>query len=343
MKNKLIQSLFLLFIFFANQAYSNTINSINFIGLNNVAESTLLKYVPLKVGDEYSDSASNATIQSLFKTDLFSDISIINNDGVINISVLENPTIKYFEFNLDSDSGFSNWLKNEKKLLTPEQLNEIVITNNLSSGSPFTQQKLDELILTLNSKYFGSGYYNVAMSQETSIDTQNRVGIDITIQQGERAKIEKFIISGANSFSEDTLLKFFKIGEPDMSIINYFTKKDFFSDTEFDNGIEMMTYHYFNKGFLDFKILDIVTNLDNDKEKISLDIQISEGIQYKLGKVSFDGEFGQISPSALNDAISLKEGDEFNREAMIQDIQTITDLFADEGYAFVDVNPVLSE
>ena len=35
----------------------------------------------------------------------------------------------------------------------------------------------------------------------------------------------------------------------------------------------------------------------------------------------------------------IKEGDEFNREAMIQDIQTLTDLFADEGYAFVDVNP----
>ena len=132
MKNKLIKSLFLLFIFFANQAHSNTINEINFIGLNNTTENTLLKYVSLKIVDEYSDSLSNATIQSLFKTELFSDISIINSDGVINISVLENPTIKYFEFNLDSESGFSNWLKNEKMLLTSEQLNEIVISNNLT-------------------------------------------------------------------------------------------------------------------------------------------------------------------------------------------------------------------
>ena len=158
MKNNLIKSLILLFIFFANQAYSNTINAIKFIGLNNTTENTLIKYVPFKIGDEYSDSVSNETIQSLFKTGLFSDISIINNEGVINISVLENPTIKYFEFNLDSESGFSNWLKNTKKLLTAEQLNEIVITNNLSSGNPFTQKKLDELILTLNSKYFESGY-----------------------------------------------------------------------------------------------------------------------------------------------------------------------------------------
>jgi outer membrane protein insertion porin family len=343
MKNKLNKLLVLLFLFFTSQAFSNPVVEINFIGLNNTTESTLLKYVPFKVGNEYSDTASDEIINSLFNTGLFSDISITNNYGVINISFVENPTIKYFEFNLDSGSGFSNWLKNEKKLLTPEQLNEIVAANKLSPGNPFTQQKLDEIILALNSKYFESGYYNVVISQKTLIDTQNRVGIDITIEQGERAKIEKFKISGASSVSEETLTKFFKIGESDMSIINYFTKKDLFSQTEFDKGIETMTYYYFNKGFLDFTILDIVTNLDNDKEKISIDIKISEGIQYKLGKVSFDGEFGQISPSVINNAITLNEGDVFNRESMIQDIQAITDLFADEGYAFVDVNPVISE
>jgi outer membrane protein insertion porin family len=343
MKNKLNKLLVLLFLFFTSQAFSNPIVEINFIGLNNTTESTLLKYVPLKPGDEYSDSASNAIIQSLFKTGLFLDISIINNDGIINISLLENPTIKNFEFNLDSGSGLSKWLKNEKKLITSEQLNELIATNKLSPGNPFTQQKLDEFILTLNSKYFESGYYNVVISQETSIDTQNRVGINLIIKQGERAKIEKFTISGVSSVSEDTLIKFFKIGEPDMSIINFFTKKDLFNETEFDKGIDTMTNYYFNKGFLDFKILDIVSDLDNDKEKISLDIKISEGIQYKLGKVSFDGEFGQISPSILKDTITINEGDVFNRKSMIQDIQAITDLFADEGYAFVDINPVLSE
>ena len=71
MKNNLIKSLILLFIFFANQAYSNTINAIKFIGLNNTTENTLIKYVPFKIGDEYSDSVSNETIQSLFKTGLF--------------------------------------------------------------------------------------------------------------------------------------------------------------------------------------------------------------------------------------------------------------------------------
>ena len=43
MKNKFIQLLALLFLFFTTQAFANPINKINFIGLNNTSESTLLE------------------------------------------------------------------------------------------------------------------------------------------------------------------------------------------------------------------------------------------------------------------------------------------------------------
>ena len=241
MKNKLIQSLFLLFLFFATSAYSNSINKINFIGLNNTAENTLLNQMPLKVGDEYSDSASNVIIQSLFKTGLFSDISVINNKGILNISLVENPTIKYFDIKLDANSGFASWLKGEKILLSKEILNEELKSKELLAGSPFTQRKLDDFIKFLESKYSGSGYYNSKINPNISIDSQNRAGIELIINQGERVKIESFSISGASQISEEKLLKLFKIGEADMSLMNYFTKKDLFTEAEFSQGIESMT------------------------------------------------------------------------------------------------------
>ena len=40
-----------------------------------------------------------------------------------------------------------------------------------------------------------------------------------------------------------------------MAFINYFTKKDLFTDAEFAQGIDLMTYTYFDLGYLDFKIL----------------------------------------------------------------------------------------
>ena len=75
---------------------------------------------------------------------------------------------------------------------------------------------------------------------------------------------------GANSFSEDKLLKLFKIGEADMMLINFFTNKDLFTEAEFSKGIDSMTNAYFDSGYLDFQILNVETKLDDNKDKISL-------------------------------------------------------------------------
>ena len=343
MKNKLNHILVIVFLFFTTNAYSNPINEINFIGLNNTSENSLLKEIPIKIGDEYSDSASDTIIQSLFQTGLFSDISVTSNEGNINITLVENPTIKFFVFNIDSGSGFSNWLKGEKLLLSTETLKEELETNKLSSGNPYTQTKLDEFLLLLKSKYSGSGYYNAKISPSISVDAQNRVGIELNINQRERVKIESFSISGSNEIPSERLLKLFKIGEADMAFVNYFTNKDLFTEAEFSQGIDSMTNAYFNLGFLDFKILNVETKLGDKKEKMSLSIQISEGIQYKLGKISFNGGLEVFSREELAGTITTNEGDIFNRSTIIRDIQTLTDKFADKGFAFVDINPVTTD
>ena len=343
MKNKLIQYLTILFLFFTSQAFSTPINKINFIGLNNISESSLLKEIPFTIGMDFSSYESNKIIEALFKTELFSDISIVNTEDSLEITLVENPIIKYVDLKLESDSGLSGWLKGEKMLITGEIFDEQLNIFELTSGNPLTQRKLNELTLLIESKYIESGYYNSQIIKDIDIDSQNRAGVTISIDQGKRAKIESFRISGAKKISEDELLELFEIGEANFAVVNYFTNKDLFTEAEFRNGIDLMTNTYFDSGYLDFTINAVNTELDNNKEKIFIEIQISEGIQYQLGTVSFDGESGVISESSLTNAISMKMGDVFNRNQVIEDIQTLTDLFADQGYAFVDINPVTSE
>jgi outer membrane protein insertion porin family len=43
-----------------------------------------------------------------------------------------------------------------------------------------------------------------------------------------------------------------------------------------------MTNKYFDSGYLDFKIINVDSKLDDKKEKISININISEGIQYQI-------------------------------------------------------------
>jgi len=343
MKNKFIQYSAILFLFFTTQAFANPINKINFIGLNNTSESTLLTLIPFEIGQNFSLQVSDKIIESLFKTGLFENIQITKNENTLNISLKENPNIKYFEIKLNSGSGFSNWLKSEKMHLTSEELNSLKTDNQLSIGNTYTKRRLDDFVLLLESKYSDSGYYNSQIEQTISIDNQNRAGIELSITQGNRAKIESFSITGNKKFTENNLLKSFKIGEADFSLINYFTNKDNFTELEFARGIDLMTNNYFDSGYLDFKILNIDSSLNVNKDKISIKIEIYEGIQYKLGNVTFDGELGNLDITDLNSAIALNEGDIFNRNSIIQNIQSLTDLFADQGYAFVEIDPVTSE
>ena len=149
MKNKLRILASVLFFFFTTHSFSSPISKINFIGLNNAPEESLLQLIPFKVGQEYTSASSDGIIESLFETGLFSDISISNNENSLNITLKENPIIKYFDISLDSGSGFTNWLKGEKMLMSKDLLDEELINSTLSAGNPYTQRKLDNLILFL--------------------------------------------------------------------------------------------------------------------------------------------------------------------------------------------------
>jgi len=135
----------------------------------------------------------------------------------------------------------------------------------------------------------------------------------------------------------------FTIGEADFMLINLFTNKDHFTDIALNQGLELMTNLYFNSGYLDFKVLDVISTLDDNMEKLNIDIQISEGIQYKLGKVSFEGELGNQTAESLSDLLTIKSGDIFNRQSVVDDIETFVDIFSDQGYAFIDINPITQD
>ena len=343
MINKLIRFLLLFTLFFSIQASANPINKINFIGLNFHSESSLIEVLTFKTGQNFSSYTSENIIEELFKTGFFSDIKIVKNENNLTITLKENPYIKYFDINTKKDSGFTNWLQNEKDFLSDELIIEYLAANELSTGNIYTEKKLSNFSAFLKDKFLQSGYYNVEIKSNLDIDQQNKIGIAFDITQGNKATVGSLSISGSSIFSENKLLELFNIGEPDISFINIFTNKDRYSDNELAKGIDLMTNNYFDSGYLDFKVLNIDTNLSDDKQLIFINIEVSEGIQYKLGNISFEGETGSFSLEQLNNVITMDKGDVFNRNTIIRDIQTLTDMFADKGYAFVDIKPLTSE
>ena len=343
MKNNIIKFICLVPLLFSIQGFANPINKIDFVGLNVISNTTLMAILPVKIGDQYNQNTSDEIIQTLFNTGYFSDISVANHNNNLTITLSENPYIKYFNVSTGTGSNWSNWLNNEQELLDTSSLNELIESNNLSAGNIYTKSRLVDFVTSLKTKYIAAGYYNSQIDSVVEVDSQNRIGIELNIDQGKRAKINSMSITGAAKFSDKELLDLFTIGEADFMLINLFTNKDHFTDIALNQGLELMTNHYFNSGYLGFKVLDVISTLDDNKEKLNIDIQISEGIQYKLGKVFFEGELGNQTAVSLNELLSIKSGDIFNRQYVVNDIQTITDIYSDQGYAFVDIIPTTQD
>jgi outer membrane protein insertion porin family len=134
----------------------------------------------------------------------------------------------------------------------------------------------------------------------------------------------------------------FDIGEPDFWIINYFTKKDNFSRVLLDSGISSIQSLYINSGYLDFSVTDTKVDLSKDNSTVDIVIEISEGQLFRLGNIDFNGELLNNSQEYLVNLLGLSQGDVFERADLIEGIDNVTNIYKDQGYAFVDIKPITS-
>jgi len=76
-----------------------------------------------------------------------------------------------------------------------------------------------------------------------------------------------------------------------------------------------------------------------DKSGLLVTIGITEGDQFRTGSIDFKGDLLE-SKDVLQGKVKLKSGEIFSREVLRGDVFTLTDVYADKGYAFTNVSPL---
>ena len=318
----------LFFLGLSNVALSETVDEVKIIGLNSISRGTVLSYIPVETGDEYSESLKNDSIASLLKTNLFSQISITFDNNAFIISLTENPTIKYFEI-----SGYEN-----DEVLNDEVISEIKQNYQLNPGDIFSEDSLTRLIKSLQELYQSQAFYKTEIKIKTDKDEKNRIGIELVINENNKALINSMRIKGSKIFSEEELLDLFDIGEPDIFLINYFTERDNFSSKEFSAGLEKLRSKYLEVGFLDFKILESNVTYNPSSDDLNINISVNEGKQYKFNSINFIGNFENLSIKTLNSFFDVKTGENFDRKKIVKGIKELSLYFNNLGYPFASVN-----
>ena len=298
------------------------VSDIRIIGLQRVSTGSIFNVIPIGVGDRIDIRKSNDIVKSLFSTEQFDDIQIGKDSNTLIITVVERPSISAIEL-----SG--------NKALKTEQLLESLDGVGIKEGEVYKRSTLEKVKSELIRSYASNGRYGAGVEINEIIKPRNRIEINIEVDEGSSAKIEKIIIIGNEIYSDDDLLDSFELSEG--SFFSFLSSDNQYSREKLIGDIETLESFYRDRGYLKFSIESSQISLSRDKKSIFITYNINEGKKYTINNVNVVGEIPFDEQLYLEIIDSLK--DETYSQAQITNIEEFfLNVLGNRGYAFAEVS-----
>ncbi len=300
------------------------IRDIRVEGLQRTEAGSVFNYLPVKVGDTFTDGSAASSIKALYATGFFKDVKLEVQGDVLIVSVDERPSIA--KLTLSGVKEFSE-----------EDLKNALKQSGLAEGRVFDKSALDRAEQELKRQYFNRGLYSVQVVTTATPLERNRVSLQFDVVEGEAAKIKQINIVGNKVFSEKKILSLFGSSTPGW--LSWYTKDDQYSKTKLSGDLEALRSFYLNQGYLEFDINSTQVSISPDKKDIFITINVTEGQNYTVSDIKLAGQM-LVPEEELNKLIQLKPGEVFSREKIAESTRKIGDRLGNEGYAFANVNAV---
>lgn len=300
------------------------VSDIRVEGLQRISPGTVFNFLPVQVGDQFSQYESERTIRALFKSGYFKNVRLERDGDVLVVVVTERPAIADIKIQGNKDLETDPLLDSLKDI-------------GLAKGRVFDRSLLEKVELELERQYYSRGKYGVKIQTTVTPLERNRVDILIDISEGAVAKIRQINIVGNKVFDDKTLLDKFNQSTPNW--LSFYTKDDQYSKQELAADLETLRSFYQDRGYIKFTVNSTQVSITPDKKDIYITINISEGEQYKVREVRLSGEL-VVPPEKLYPDFQINAGDVFSRKRVTETVTRISGTLGNEGYAFANVNTV---
>ncbi|GAB6041475.1 outer membrane protein assembly factor BamA [Endothiovibrio diazotrophicus] len=300
------------------------VSDIRIEGLQRISAGTVFNYLPVKVGQRLDEKSGAEAIRALFKTGFFKDVRLERDGDVLVILVQERPAVASIELSGNKD-------------IDKDQLLEALKQIGLAEGRVFNRSLLDTTEKELRRQYFNRGKYAVKITPTVTPLERNRVGVTITVDEGEAARIRAINLVGNHVFPTDELLDEFQLTTGNW--MSWITDDNQYSKEKLTADLESLRSYYLDRGYINFNITSTQVTITPDKHDIYITINVSEGEEYTVKEVKLAGEL-VVPQDELFGLVKLHAGDTFSRRDSTKTSAAISDRLGQEGYAFANVNAI---
>jgi outer membrane protein insertion porin family len=287
-----------------------------------VEEEGIRLHVKNRAGEFYDPVTVEQDVKAIFRMGFFDDVQAeLSPDGVLTYAVKEKPYIR--EVKIQGNSQVAR--------------EKVETALGVAQRTVLDRSKIAEGVDKVKKLYVEQGYVNAVVDYSVSVESNNQAVLVVDVNEGSRLLIKKVSFEGNRALPESELKGLMATKEE--WFLSFVTNRGVLDRDILTNDVAILSTHYFDNGYIDHKIDEPV--ILRARDGIEIVIRVEEGQQYRVGKVAVGGDLIQDGKEILKQ-VKITSGQIFRGSRLREDIQTISDMYSNKGFAFVQVEPMTS-
>ncbi len=301
-------------------------------GNRRVDTDAILQAIVTRAGDFFDPEIIASDIKSIYKMGYFNDVQVDASESpsgrIVTFILKEKPAIKEIKF-----SG--------NKEISEEKIREVI---DLKPYTIIQEKTLQENAEKIKALYMEKGYIGTSILASVEQVSGQVADVIFEITEGEQVRVKAIEFQGNHTFSDKELKKLLETSEkrplwiPSWSNIVALFKGDqaVLKQDALERDLGRIAAYYHNRGYVDAKVGHPM--VQRKDAELYITIPIDEGSLYGVGQVDIEEDFFKDKERLLSE-LKITREPVFSRQILRQDILKLTDLYADEGFAYADITP----
>lgn len=290
-------------------------------GNERIETDTILSYLPIRAGETATSERVDLAYETLFRTNLFSDVNIEVRGSDLVVRVAENPIINQVVFE-GNDA------------ITTERLREEV---TIRPRGIFTRARVQQDVARIIEVYRRSGRIGATVTPQIVELPQRRVDLVFAIDEGPRTGVSRINFLGNREFSDGDLRD--AILTEESRWYRFFASNNNYDPDRLEVDREQLREFYRNRGYYDFRVVSAVAELNPQEDNFALTFTVEEGEQYRFGNLTVNTELRRLDPQFLRQLIPIRQGAIYSDTQIEGATEALTFAAGSAGFAFVDIRP----
>ncbi len=295
-------------------------------GNKNIDSGAILRKIKTKPGDAYDQAALRNDLKEIYAMGYFNDVQIDVRDTEkgkqVIFRIIEKPVIKSVLF-----EGIDE-LKEE----------DVKAAANIKEHFILNPAKITVAEEAIRQLYKTKGFYNSTVKAKITYPDEQGAVVQFVIDEGVKMYIKEITVEGNKTFDDDELLD--QIETSEKWFLSWLTEGGLLDMNKVQQDAGRIIAYYNDHGFLDAKIAE--PEIRQDKEWLYIKFIVEEGTRYKVGKIDFTGELLQ-GKEPLFALLTVQDEEYLSKQAIRNDILKITDYYAEAGFAFANIRPIVTK